>query len=127
VPGNLAGVNVELQAVDITSCTGSNVTTETIADPPVADPPVLNALIPGTVGPNTLTSTGHTPGGQVRIIYGFTEELTNGSTICAGLEVGIRNFRNLTTLTANGSGYISLNVNVPQSVSGASVIVQTVD
>lgn len=64
VPSAAAGATVHIQAVDITTCIGSNVNEETIDDSPGGQPPVLLALNPGTAGQqNTLSATDATPKG----------------------------------------------------------------
>jgi len=127
VPNNLVGIAFKIQAVDLIPCEGSNVTTETIDPSSPQNVPVLNALQPGAVGPNTLISTNHTPGGPVAFIWGFIEEPSSGNNLCAGLQAGIRNFRNLRTGVADQFGNITINVTVPQVNPGTTVKLQTVD
>jgi len=60
IPQNAGGAVVYVQAVDLTTCTGSNVNQETITNPPAA-PPVLDPMNPGTAGvQNTISVTGAT-------------------------------------------------------------------
>jgi len=127
LPKSIAGITFKLQAVDMTPCEGSNVTTETIDPPAGPTPPVLSAMNPGSVGQNTLTSTGHTPGGQVSFIWGFSEGNTSGNNICAGLQAGINNFKILTTAQADQSGNVTINVTVPPAGAGATVKLQSVN
>ena len=70
----------------------------------------------------------NTPNSDVTFIWGFTEQPgTDGGSICAGLQVGILNFQNLTTVTADGSGVATFNIDIPANFSGVSVVLQAVD
>lgn len=127
LPNNIVGITFKLQAVDLTPCEGSNVTTETI-DPSVPqNAPVLNSMQPGAVGPNTLTSTNHSPVSPVGIIWGFNEGLTNAGNLCPGLQVGITNFNELDTTVSDQFGNVTINVTVPLIGAGLTVKLQSID
>lgn len=128
IPLSVAGITAHLQAVDITSCTGSNVNTETIDGPPMADPPVLLPLDPGTAGvQNTLSATDATPNSDVRFIWSFNAGSQTANNICPGFQSGILNPRTLPLVQSDGAGTASLNVNVPANLTGVSLVLQAVD
>lgn len=89
---------------------------------------MLLPLNPGTAGTaNTFQVSGATPGGQVRFIWGFDQTAFPADNICSGLDVDILNFRNLTTVTADGAGNAFFNINVPANFAGVTVLLQAVD
>lgn len=127
VPASLAGVTVVLQAIDLTSCTGSNVTNQTIDS---QQPPqfILNPIVPGIAGEqNILSVSGSTPDGDVAFLWGFIAGTASADNICSGLQLGISDFNNLVTVMADASGNASFNVFVPSNFSGLSVVLQAVD
>lgn len=127
LPNSIAGLTFKVQAVDLTSCEGSNVRTETIQSGVSSDNPILHALVPGQVGQNVLTASEHTPGGQVAIIWGFFEGNANGNSLCQGLTAGINNFRFLQNVQADQAGDVTLDVTVPPGGAGFTVKVQSID
>ena len=127
VPEGFAGLSVLLQAVDLTTCNGSNVTNQTINSQQPIDI-VLNPFDPGQAGvQNTLSTSGATPSGDVTFLWGFIEGTVSAENICPGLQAGISDFNNLVTVMADGNGDASFNVFVPSSFSGLSVVLQAVD
>ncbi|MGB3365011.1 MAG: hypothetical protein WBB48_09560, partial [Thermodesulfobacteriota bacterium] len=128
VPSSAAGATVHIQAVDITTCIGSNVNEETITEPQGGEPPVLLPLDPGTAGQvNTLSATDATPNGNVRFIYGFNQGSVAANNICPGFQSGIINPKTLPIVQSNGAGNANLNVNVPANLAGINVLLQAVD
>lgn len=128
IPASLVGITAFIQAVDITTCLGSNVNEETIGDTPGGQPPVLLPLNPGTAGQqNTLSATGATPNSDVRFIWGFNQQVVTANNICPGFQSGILNPRTLPIVQTDGAGAALLNVNVPGNLAGISLVLQAVD
>lgn len=127
VPGSFTGLSVLVQAADIATCSGSNVTNQTI-NPPGPIDFALNPVDPGEAGElNTLSVSGATADGNVTFIYGFQEGTVSAQSICPGLQVGISDFNNLATVNANGNGSAFFEVFVPQNFSGLTVFMQAID
>lgn len=130
VPANLAGVSFVLQAVDIATCTGSNVNEETIADSPGVESPVLLPLSPGSAGQiNTLSLTNARPNTDVGFVYGFSETpfRDNVDGHCPAFLSSILNAKLLPLVRSNEAGEASLVVNVPSSLAGTSLLIQAAD
>lgn len=128
IPASVAGATVHIQAVDITTCLGSNVNEETIDGPTQGQPPVLLALNPETAGQvNTLSATDTTPNSDVMFIYGFNQGSVAANNICPGFQSGIINPKTLPIVQSNGAGAVNLNVNVPANLAGVNVVLQAVD
>ncbi|GJM16711.1 MAG: hypothetical protein DHS20C13_20380 [Thermodesulfobacteriota bacterium] len=127
VPVSFAGLSVVLQAIDLTLCTGSNVTNQTI-DSQQPGQFILNQFTPGIAGEQNILSVSEaTPSGDVTFLWGFQAGTVSADQICPGLQAGISDFNNLVTVTADGNGDASFNVFVPLSFSGLTVVLQAVD
>ncbi|MGB2691069.1 MAG: PQQ-dependent sugar dehydrogenase [Thermodesulfobacteriota bacterium] len=127
VPQGFRGRSIVLQAVDITTCSGSNVTNQTLDSQQPIDI-ALNPFDPGRAGElNTLSVSGATPSGDVTFIWGFDQTTFPANNLCSGLEVDILNFRTLPTVTADSSGNAFFNITIPGGFSGRSVVLQAVD
>lgn len=128
IPNAANGVTVHIQAVDLSSCAGSNINTEVIGNPQNGEPPVLLPLNPGTAGQqNTLSATDATPNDNLRFIWGFNQGNTTANNVCPGFQSGIINPRLLSTVNTDGNGDANLNVNVPANAAGVNIVIQAVD
>ena len=127
VPAGFAGLSVLLQAIDLASCTGSNVTNQTINSQQPGQF-ILDPFNPGQAGvQNTLSVSGATPNGDVTFIWGFIAGTVSADQICTGLQAGISDLNILATVNADGSGDAFFNIFVPTGFAGVSVVLQAVD
>ena len=126
VPDELVDQTVLVQALDMTTCVESVLNAETFTE---AGTGIMHLpIVPGQAGVlNTLSADQATPSGGVMFIWGFTQQTVTANNICPGLQAGILNPRILNAITADEFGDALLNVNVPSSLAGVSVVVQAVD
>ena len=129
VPAGFVGITVLLQAIDLSTCTASNVTNQTFNEQP--PPPIevsIDPLSPGQAGTqNNLSVSGGTSSGNMTIIYGFEAGTDNANNICSGLETGIINPFTLVTLSADVNGNASFSFFIPSGFAGITVYLQAVD
>lgn len=141
IPSGVDGLTVHLQAYSETPtlCGFSNRVTQTLGSggpPPTPTPtptptpppsdPVLTGLNPGIAGStSSLAVTGAPVGETIRFKYSFNTGsgvITGG--VCAGQALDLDNHKNIGTAVVDGSGKASLNILIPENVSGATAHLQ---
>lgn len=131
VPTDLAGVTVVVQAVDITTCQGSNVNTETLIDPLIPPSPLnLLPIDPGTAGvENIFRATGATPGSTVTFIFGTALGDDPSDEICSGYVSPITDPQVIGSAIADDSdgGVATLILTIPVEFAGMDTFLQAVD
>ncbi|MGB2692389.1 MAG: hypothetical protein WBC96_07835, partial [Thermodesulfobacteriota bacterium] len=125
IPSRAGGAIVLIQAVDLSSCTISNLNIETLSMPNYS---TLQPMVPGQAGTlNSLFASGLTPNGDVAFVWGFTEQSVIENNICSGFQSEVLNPRTLTIVRADDSGHISITFHVPSNFAGVDVVLQAVD
>jgi len=127
IPSDFVYDSLFIQAVDMNTCTASNVVKEIFLDP-VEGVFLLTPPDPGVAGvTNTLSTGAGTPNGDVAYIWEFVEQTVPADFICPGFNSGILRPRRLTIQTADDEGNSTLVVNVPPRVAGRTVKIQAID
>lgn len=135
IPPNFHSVDVVLQAVDITTCTASNVTHEIFENVPVQPPTfVLEELFPSMAGlTNNISVRDATPNSEIAIIVGFQDAAPPINVrpeieiICEGFVTDIIMPSVFRTILSDENGDASLNVDIPRPQAGRSIFIQAVD